>query len=50
MAEEADNTPIPDDLCIPEELKRREDRLLVIAQAKVEIERRADERHQHEQL
>jgi hypothetical protein len=50
MAEEQDNTPIPNDLSIPEELKRREDRLLVIAEAKAEIERRADERHQHEQL
>jgi hypothetical protein len=46
MAEKQDDTPIPNDLSIPEALKRREDCLLVIA----EIERRADERHQHKQL
>ncbi len=50
MAEEADNTPFPDNFSIPDELTRREDRLRVIAQAKAQIERRADERHQHEQL
>lgn len=49
LAEQADNTELPDGLSIPEEIQRREDRLLVIAKAKAEIERRADERYQQEQ-
>ena len=48
-AEAADQTPIPDGMSIPEELARREERLKVIAEAKVEIERRAKERHAVEQ-
>jgi transposase len=48
MAEEADNTPIPDGLNIPEELSRREERIAVIAAAKEEIERRALERFEEE--
>lgn len=48
MAEEADNTPLPDDLDIPAELKRREARLATIAEAKEEIERRARGRHERE--
>jgi transposase len=48
MAEEADNTPIPDGMDIPEELSRREDRLAVIRAAKAEIERRALGRFEEE--
>ena len=49
LAEQADNTALPDGLSIPEEIQRREERLSVIAKAKAEIERRADERYQQEQ-
>jgi transposase len=49
QAEVADLTPIPDGMSIPEELARREERLKAIAEAKVEIERRAKERHAVEQ-
>ena len=45
----ADNADIPDGMSIPEELERREQRLSVIAAAKVEIECRAAERHTREQ-
>ena len=48
MAEKADTEKLPEELSIPEELKRREDRLKVIADAKTEIERRAEERYQQE--
>ena len=48
MAEKADAEEQPEELSIPEELKRREDRLAVIAEAKAEIERRAEERYQQE--
>ncbi len=48
MAEKADTEKLPDELSIPDELKRREDRLKVIADAKAEIERRAEERYQQE--
>jgi len=48
-AEAADNADLPDGMSIPEELKRREDRLSAIASAKAEIERRAAERHAREQ-
>jgi transposase len=48
MAEEADNTPIPDGLDIPKELSRREERMIVIRAAKEEIERRALERFEDE--
>ena len=48
MAEEADNTPIPDGLDIPHELSRREERIIVIRAAKEEIERRALERFERE--
>ena len=48
MAENADSEPIPDGLDIPEELKRREERLATIAKAKEEIQRRAEERHKRE--
>ena len=48
-ADTADRADIPDGMSIPEELERRTDRLTAIAAAKVEIERRAAERHVNEQ-
>ena len=48
LAEEADATELPPELDIPGELKRRQDRLKVIAEAKAEIERRARERHERD--
>ena len=48
-AEAADHADIPDGMSIPEELERREKRLLAIAAAKTEIERRAADRHVREQ-
>ena len=49
LAEEADTTPLPDDLDIPSELERREARLAAIAEAKAELQRRAEERREREQ-
>ena len=49
QAEQADQSAIPDGMIIPEELERREKRLEAIARAKLEIERRADERYAKEQ-
>jgi len=49
LAEVADNSSLPEQLDIPEELTRREARLAVIEQAKQEIERRVRERFEHEQ-
>jgi transposase len=49
LAEQADNTPLPEQLDIPLELKRREQRLAVIAAAKAEIEARAQARFAAEQ-
>jgi len=48
-AEAADRADIPDGMNIPEELERRKKRLLAIAAAKAEIEKRAAERHAREQ-
>lgn len=48
-AESADKADIPDGMNVPEELQRREQRLSAIAAAKIEIERRAAERHTREQ-
>lgn len=48
MADKADSEGLPEELSIPGELERREDRLRVIAEAKAEIERRAKERYQQE--
>lgn len=48
-AEAADHADVPDGMSIPEELKRREDRLSAIASAKAEIEKRAAERYAREQ-
>ena len=50
QAEEADRSEKPDDLDIPAELARREERLSAIATAKTEIERRAAERYAEEQV
>ena len=49
LAEEADAAHLPDGMSLPEELKRREDRLAAIAEAKVKIEARAAERWGREQ-
>jgi hypothetical protein len=49
LAEEADNSSLLEGMDIPEELKRREDRLAKIAAAKAEIEARARERFEREQ-
>jgi transposase len=48
LAEKADAGELEIDMDIPEELKRRQDRLKTIADAKAEIERRAEERYQRE--
>ena len=49
LAETADNSELPEELVIPEELKRREERLAAIARAKQEIAARAEARHVREQ-
>jgi hypothetical protein len=49
QAEAADEIAIPDGMSIPEELTRREERLKAIAEAKIEIERRAAQRNALEQ-
>ena len=49
LAEQADSEEIPDEMDIPEELGRRQDRLDAIAQAKTKIEQRAAERYAQEQ-
>lgn len=49
MAEAADGANVPDGMSLPEERKRREDRLAAIAAAKVKIEARAAERFAREQ-
>ena len=48
MAAAADSE-VPGEMDIPEELKRREDRLKAIAEAKAKLEARAEERHAAEQ-
>ena len=48
LAESADQTDIPEGVSLPEEIKRREDRLAVMAAAKVKIAARAAERQQRE--
>lgn len=48
LAEEADQHEKPDGMDIPSELSRREARLAAIAQAKMEIEKRAQERYERE--
>ena len=49
LAEEADGANLSDGRTLPEELKRREDRLAAIATAKAKIEERAAERCAREQ-
>jgi hypothetical protein len=49
LAEATDQTPVPDGMSLPEALKRREERLAAIAEAKAKIEARAQERFAHEQ-
>ncbi len=48
LAEQADNSRLPDDMDVPKELQRREDRLAVITRAKQEIKARAKERYEKE--
>ena len=49
LAESADQTSVPDGVKLPEEIRRREDRLAAIAAAKAKIEARAKERFEREQ-
>ena len=48
LAEQADRADIPNGVSLPEELKRREDRLAAMAAAKATIVARAKERDQRE--
>ena len=48
LAELADQANVPDGVSLPEEIKRREDRLAVMATAKAKIAARAEERYQQE--
>ena len=48
MAEEADNTQLPEELDIPEELSRRSKRIAAIQEAKQEIQRRTSDRYEQE--
>ncbi len=49
LAESADQANVPDGVSLPEEIKRRQDRLTVMAAAKAKIAQRAAERHAREQ-
>ena len=49
LAEEADQNALPEEMDIPDELKRRKDRLAVIERAKKEIQARAQKRFKREQ-
>ena len=49
LAGQADNSELPETLNIPQELARRESRLVAIARAKQEIEARAQRRYEQEQ-
>ena len=49
LAEAADQSSVPDGVNLPDEIKRREDRLAAIAVAKARIEARAEERHKQAQ-
>jgi transposase len=48
LAEAADQSSLPDGMSLPDEIKRREDRLAAIAAAKAKIEERAKERFERE--
>ena len=49
LAEASDQSEVPDGVKLPDEIKRREDRLAAIAAAKAKIEARARERFEREQ-
>ena len=49
LAEAADQSSVPDGVSLPDEIKRREDRLAAIATAKAKIEARAKERYEQAQ-
>ena len=49
LAEAAEQSDLPDGVSLPDEIKRREDRLAAIAEAKTKIEARAKERLEREQ-
>lgn len=49
LAEAADQSTVPDGVSLPDEIKRREDRLAAIAAAKAKIEAQAKERFEREQ-
>jgi len=49
LAEAADQSSVSDGVSLPDEIKRREDRLAAIAAAKAKIEERAKERYLREQ-
>ena len=49
LAEQTDQSRVPDGMNLPDELKRREDRLKAISAAKSKIEKRAQERFAQEQ-
>jgi len=49
LAEEADQGSLPEEMDIPQELQRREQRLLAIAEAKAEIQARSQARFEDEQ-
>src|SRR5260370_3557155 len=46
LAEQADQADIPDGVSLPQEIKRREDRLAVMAAAQLKNSARAEERYQ----
>jgi transposase len=48
LAEQADQADLPDGVSLPEEIKRREDRLAAMAKAKAKIAARAAERYAQE--
>jgi transposase len=49
LAEAADQSSVPDGVSLPDEIKRREDRLAAIATARIKIEARAKERYEQAQ-
>jgi transposase len=49
LAEAADQSSVPEGVNLPDEIKRREDRLKAISEAKAKIEARANERFECEQ-
>lgn len=48
LAEQADRADVPDGVSLPEEIRRREDRLAAMAAAKAKIAARAEERYARE--